>query len=109
MIGESESGDGGARVSLDGGPALVWVALSLMYYFATEAATGRTLGKRLLGIRVATADGGRPGAGQVAVRTILRLIDGIAFYLVGLIVVLLTGEQRQRLGDLAARTTVVAG
>jgi len=108
LIGESETGDGGAQVSLNGGPALVWVALSLLYYFAFEAMTGRTLGKRLLGLRVAAADGGRAGAGQIAVRTALRLVDGIGFYLVGLIVVLASGRRRQRLGDLAARTTVVA-
>ena len=108
LIGDSETGDGGAQVSLSGGPALIWAALSLLYYFASEAMTGRTLGKRLLGLRVAAADGGRAGAGQIAVRTAFRLVDGFAFYLVGLIVVLATGRRRQRLGDLAARTTVVA-
>jgi uncharacterized RDD family membrane protein YckC len=96
-------------VSLDGAPALLWAALSLLYYFASEAMTGRTLGKRLLGLRVAAADGGRAGAGQIAVRTIFRLLDGIGFYLVGLVVILASGRRRQRLGDLAARTTVVAG
>jgi uncharacterized RDD family membrane protein YckC len=108
LIGESEAGDGSVQVSVDGGPALVWAALSLLYYFASEAMTGRTLGKRLLGLRVAATDGGRAGAGQVAVRTAFRLVDGIAFYLIGLIVVLASGRRRQRLGDLAARTTVVA-
>ncbi len=108
LIGESESGNGGAQVSLDGAPALVWAALALLYYFLSEAISGRTLGKRLLGVRVAAAGGGRAGAGQIAVRTVFRLIDGIGFYLIGLIVVLATGKRRQRLGDLAARTTVVA-
>jgi uncharacterized RDD family membrane protein YckC len=108
LIGESESGNGGAQVSLNGGPALVWAALSLLYYFASEAISGRTLGKRLLGVRVAAAGGGRAGVGQIAVRTAFRLIDGIGFYLIGLIVVLVSGKRRQRLGDLAARTTVVA-
>jgi uncharacterized RDD family membrane protein YckC len=108
LIGESESGNGGAQVSLNGGPALVWAALSLLYYFASEAISGRTLGKRLLGVRVAAAGGGRAGVGQIAVRTAFRLIDGIGFYLIGLIVVLVSGKRRQRLGDLAARTNVVA-
>ncbi len=91
------------------GPALVWVALSLLYHLASEAITGRTLGKRLLGRRVARTDGGRAGLGAIALRTAFRLIDGIGFYLIGLIAVLATGERRQRLGDLAAGTTVVAG
>ena len=109
LIGDTQADDGNASVSLNGAPALIWIALSLLYYFGAEAATGRTLGKRLLGLRVATADGGRPGAGAIAVRTLLRLIDGLGFYLVGLIAVLATGQRRQRLGDLAAKTTVVAG
>jgi uncharacterized RDD family membrane protein YckC len=109
LIGESESGNGGAQVSLDGAPALIWVALALLYYFASEAIGGRTLGKRLLGVRVAAAGGGRAGVGQVAVRTAFRLIDGIGFYLIGFIVVLISGKRRQRLGDLVARTHVVAG
>lgn len=106
LIGTSETGDGGARVALDGAPALLWIALSLLYYFATEAISGQTFGKRTLGVRVAGADGADASAGQIAVRTALRLIDGFGFYLVGLVSVLATGERRQRLGDLAARTTV---
>jgi uncharacterized RDD family membrane protein YckC len=108
LIGDSEAGDGSVQVSVDGVPALVWLALSLLYYFASEAITGRTLGKRLLGLRVAATDGGRAGAGQIAIRTAFRLVDGFAFYLIGLIVILATGRRRQRLGDLMARTTVVA-
>ncbi len=109
LIGESESGNGRVQVSLNGGPALVGFALALLYYFASEAISGRTLGKRLLGVRVAAAGGGRAGVGQIAVRTAFRLIDGIGFYLIGLIVVLASGKRRQRLGDLVARTNVVAG
>jgi uncharacterized RDD family membrane protein YckC len=109
LIGENETGNGRVQVSLNGGPALVWGGLSLLYYFASEAISGRTLGKRLLGIRVAAADGARAGAGKIAVRTAFRLIDGIGFYLIGLIMVLASGKRRQRLGDLAAGTNVVAG
>ena len=109
LIGDSESGNGSAQVTLDGAPALIWLALSLLYYFAFESISGRTLGKRLLGVRVAAVDGGRAGVGQVAIRTVLRLVDGVIFYLVGLIVILASGKRRQRLGDLAGRTHVVAG
>jgi hypothetical protein len=41
------------------------------------------------------------------VRTVLRVIDGIGLYIVGLIVMLVTGQRRQRLGDLAGGTMVV--
>jgi uncharacterized RDD family membrane protein YckC len=44
----------------------------------------------------------------VAVRTVLRVIDGLFLYLVGLVVMLVTGERRGRLGDLAAGTMIVS-
>jgi len=106
-IGESQAGGGRASVNLGGGPALIFLALALLYYFACEAAGGRTLGKLALGVRVVSADGSRAGPGQVAARTALRLIDGILFYLVGLITILATGARRQRLGDLVAKTVVI--
>lgn len=90
-----------------------WLALYLVavlvYYFAFEAATGQTLGKRLLGLRVVHCDGTRPSARAIAARTLLRLVDWLPLlYLAGFISVLATGRRRQRLGDLAARTQVGA-
>lgn len=106
LFGDTSSGDGGVSANLDGGPALLYFATALLYYGVLEAATGQTLGKRLLGIRVVRIDGERASAGQVAARTVLRVIDGILFYLVGLIAILATGSKRQRLGDMAGKTTV---
>ena len=80
---------------------------ALYYYFACESSGGQTLGKRLLKLRVVRVDGSPAGMGEVAVRTLLRVIDGIALYLVGLIVMLVTGERRGRLGDLAGGTMIV--
>lgn len=83
-------------------------AWALYYYFALESGAGQTLGKRLLGIRVVREDGGPADMRRVALRTILRVVDGFGAYLVGLIVMLITGERRQRLGDLAAGTVVAS-
>ena len=90
-------------------PALEVILLgwALYYYFACESGGGQTIGKRLMKLRVVRADGGHAGMREIFVRTILRVIDGIALYLVGLIVMLVTGERRQRLGDLAGGTVVV--
>lgn len=108
LIGDTDSDDGNVSVNLSGGPFLIWLALTLGYYGVLEAISGQTLGKRALGVRVVGEDrSSTPAAGKIAIRTLLRLIDGILFYLVGLIVVLVTGERRQRLGDLAAGTFVV--
>ena len=107
LFGESRSGEGSVSIRLDGGPALAYLVVALGYFFLSEAMTGQTLGKRILGIRVVRlADGSRASAAQVAVRTVLRLVDGLVFYLVGLIAILATGSKRQRLGDMAGGTTV---
>ena len=84
----------------------VYLAIVLVYYFALEASIGRSVGKCLLGLRVARLDGGRPSALAIAGRTLLRLIDWFpVLYLAGFITILVSGR-RQRLGDLVARTTV---
>src|SRR5215207_7287494 len=80
---------------------------ALYYYFALESGAGQTVGKKLMKLRVVRADGRPAGMREIAVRTILRVVDGIGAYIVGLIVMLATGERRQRIGDLAAGTIVV--
>lgn len=86
----------------------IHVALFFTYFVLGEAIGGQTIGKRLLGIRVAALDGTAPPLRGVILRCLLRpspLVLPIA-YLVGSIVLLLT-SRRQRLGDLLAGTVVV--
>jgi len=71
-----------------------------------EAATGATLGKRLVGIRVVGEDGEHVTFGAAVVRNLVRLVDALFFYLVGFVSALLSARG-QRLGDRAARTIVV--
>lgn len=105
-LGEGETSDGNASITLEGGSFVLYLGLMLLYYFATEATSGQTLGKRLLGVRVVRADGSPAGAGAIAGRTALRLIDLLpAFYLLGLGVMLAT-KRKQRIGDLAVGTVV---
>jgi hypothetical protein len=94
----------GERSEVRGALGFVIIGWALYYFFATESAGGQTLGKKLMRLRVVRADGRPAGMGEIAVRTILRVVDN---YLVGLIVMLATGERRQRVGDLAAGTIVV--
>ncbi|MEA2455596.1 MAG: hypothetical protein QOI45_1858 [Thermoleophilaceae bacterium] len=91
------------------GPGLSAVAVgwALYYYFACESGSGQTLGKRVMKIRVAGADGRPAEMREIGLRTVLRVIDGLFFYLVGLIVMIATGERRGRLGDLVAHTKIV--
>ena len=98
------SGDSGEIRGALGAVILGW---ALYYHFAMESGGGQTVGKKLMKLRVVLADGRPAGMREIAVRTVLRVVDSIGFYIVGLIVMLATGERRQRLGDLAAGTMVV--
>ena len=94
----------------DAGGALTAVGIGwgLYYYFACESGSGQTVGKRALNIRVVRTDGAPAGMREVAIRTVLRLVDGLFLYGVGLVVMLVTGERRGRLGDLAGGTMIVS-
>jgi uncharacterized RDD family membrane protein YckC len=86
---------------------LVSFVASIGYAFGLEATRGATPGKRLMRIKVVRADGGSPiGWTASIVRNLLRIVDGIACYLVGYLVAS-SSPQRQRIGDKAAGTIVV--
>lgn len=84
------------------------LAIYFLYHLVLELAMrGRTPGKRSVGIRVVTRDGGPPGPGALLVRNVFRLIDSLpAFYGVGLTLMVLTREGL-RCGDMAAGTLLV--
>ena len=68
---------------------------------------GQTPGKRALGLKVTDVGGLKLQFSQVAIRNLMRILDALPLlYLVGGAAVLLT-RQSQRLGDMAANTTVV--
>ena len=68
---------------------------------------GRTPGKATFNLRVVKLDGSKPGFGSYFVRWIMRIIDiSISFGGVAVLTILLNGKG-QRLGDMAAGTTVI--
>lgn len=68
---------------------------------------GQTLGKMAVGIKVVRLDGKEPEWGDVTMRAALHLLDTLfSFGVVGLIL-MKTTEKSQRLGDMAANTTVI--
>jgi uncharacterized RDD family membrane protein YckC len=87
----------------------VFLALEFAYFFACELRSGQTVGKRVFHVRVTTASGAPATAGQIALRNVLRLVDALPFfYASGLISMIRTGPgRRQRIGDVAAGTSVV--
>jgi uncharacterized RDD family membrane protein YckC len=93
--------------SLPALPSLLYVVIIALYYILLEGYLGQTVGKMVLGIKVVREDNGElPGLGGAAIRTLLRIVDGLFSYLVAFITVLISGKN-QRLGDMAAHTLVV--
>ena len=95
-------GDSWAVVTL-----LVVVPVGL-YHLAFEVfLEGRTPGKLLTKTQVARLDGAQPGIGQYALRWLLRFVDVTVTMGAAALVSVLLSKRSQRLGDLAAGTTVV--
>jgi len=76
------------------------------YFVVLERKQGRTIGKRLMHIRVVRADGADLCFKRVLIRNLHRVWD-LALYFIPAIVAVAATEKQQRLGDLAAGTVVV--
>lgn len=88
---------------------VVLMALPLLLYdlLCEWLLNGQSIGKLALGIRVVMLDGSQPGLGAYLLRWLLRIVDTqLMAGLVAIITIAATGRG-QRLGDLAAGTTVV--
>ena len=79
------------------------MSVVLGYFFLCESLWGQTIGKRVMGLRVLMRDGRAATPSAVSARTVLRLIEDNPL---GLIVMILTGRRRQRIGDLLGGTIV---
>jgi len=99
----------GAELQLTAASLVIVITLNaailFLYGWLLEALCGATLGKILVGIRIVrTAECGSLSA--CALRNILRIVDGLCFYLVGTVVATCS-QVRQRIGDICAHTAVV--
>jgi uncharacterized RDD family membrane protein YckC len=81
------------------------VVIFFLYLWLLEASFGATLGKAMVGIRVVRLTERNPLA-ALAIRNLLRLVDGLGFYLVGAVVAGCSRIHR-RLGDICAGTVVI--
>ena len=94
----------GPIVALSVAVLVVW----FLYFTLLEGRYGQTVGKMALSIKVVReADGAPIDYGEAAVRTVLRIIDGLFDYLIGAIFIW-TSDKKQRLGDRVAHTVVVS-
>ena len=76
-----------------------------LYLWLLEASFGATLGKAMVGIRVVRTTKRNPLV-ALAIRNLLRVVDGLGFYLVGAVVASCSRIHR-RLGDICAGTVVI--
>ncbi len=99
----------GIGVAMSQAAAVVLVMLPLgLYHLAFEVFfEGRTPGKMLLKTQVARVDGAQPTLGQYLLRWLLRFVDVSLTLGVGALLSVVLSARSQRLGDLAAGTTVV--
>lgn len=98
MVGQEP---GFAFISLLGLPVLLYHLLMEIFF------NGQSIGKRSMKIQVVKLDGSTPSVGDYLLRWLLRIVDISTFYgVIGLVTIVASGKG-QRLGDLAAGTTVV--
>ncbi len=85
--------------------ALIW----FFYFVLLEGAYGQTVGKMAVKIKVVKESGSKIDYADAVVRTILRIIDAIPYFLPYLLgaILIWTSDTKQRLGDRAAHTVVV--
>lgn len=87
---------------------LAYIFVFFGYFILLEGplGKGRTIGKRALKLRVVKKDQSMMSYGASFGRNILRLIDGLFFYIIGMILIS-DSNLNQRLGDRAADTIVI--
>jgi len=105
-LGMAMGGATSTGFNLSGAPAFIWFLIALAYYVVMEVQMGGTLGKLAMGLKVVKESGEKMDWQASIIRNLLRIIDGIFFYLVGAIIVWVS-KKKQRLGDIVEHTLVV--
>ena len=104
--GVSHSSSSQQSFAVSGWPAIILLLLCFVLFAVMEFVTGKTPGKYVVKTSVVTAHGSRPDFWQLLIRNIARFIDGLLFYLLGLILIA-SSQRKQRLGDRMGQTYVV--
>lgn len=82
-------------------------AASLVYFGGLESAWGATVGKRIVGLRVAMLDGSPLTGRAVLMRTLGRILDLIVFTPIVAAILVWSSPTNQRLGDRWGGTIVI--
>jgi len=86
---------------------IVFLLIGFLYFVLLEGYLGATVGKWLIGLRVVSLDGIKPGLWRALIRNLLRLVDGLpALNILGMVMIIYT-KQNTRFGDHIAKTRVI--
>jgi len=81
----------------------------LAYFFLWEMLSrGQTAGKKLIKLRVIRLDGRDPTPADFLVRAVFLIVDVLISLGMMAVLLIVTGQHKQRLGDLVARTVVIS-
>jgi uncharacterized RDD family membrane protein YckC len=104
LLGSSFSGEWGWAVVAMLLPFLAYFFYNIFFEIWNQ---GQTPGKMVMGTKVVRLDGKDPEWSDVVLRAVLHLVDSLfSFSVIGAVLIKTTGKC-QRLGDLAANTTVI--
>lgn len=111
VTGDLVTGSSGVSADLTGTAGTVafvlYLVLGLGYHTVLEWQYGKTLGKRLVGIRVVEDDGSSLSLQSSVKRNVLRLVDFLpVLYVIGIVAAVFS-DRRQRLGDRLGSSVVV--
>jgi len=106
LFGDIYAYDDSVGYHLSGFPAFILFAIEFGLISIQEGLTGKTLGKRVVRIKVVKDGTSESSVTASIVRHLFDVID--MFFLVGIFVAA-AGQKKQRIGDLIAKTIVVEG
>ena len=103
VVGDAITGWGGRFIIL----VVLFAGLVTYHLLSDVLGNGRSLGKRAINLKVVRLDGLEPGVGEYLLRSIFLLVD--FNFTLGVLAAILIGStyKNQRLGDMAANTTVI--
>ncbi|MCB0572665.1 MAG: RDD family protein [Phaeodactylibacter sp.] len=100
--------------SIEGSPmfgaiiSLAFVGGFMLYHLLSEVlADGQSWGKRSMGIKVVRLDGQEPGLTDYLLRAVFHVADTLFSGGILAILLILSSDKNQRLGDMTAGTTVI--
>lgn len=104
LLGISLGGSGLISLLLGLFPIILFVAYQL---FSEVAANGQSWGKKRMGIRVVRLDGQEPGLSDYLLRAVFHIVDTVLSGTLLAALFISSSSKHQRLGDMAANTTVI--